>query len=146
VTFTPGALRALFRYDWPLNIRELDNVLQRAVALTPDGVIDLAHLELHQSMAPPVRSSAPPASDPPARAGDRDALPPSAVGTGDAPRAPASQPALSAEDGALRERLVDLLTEHRGNVVIVARTLGRRRMQVYRWARRFGLDLESFRR
>jgi transcriptional regulator of acetoin/glycerol metabolism len=68
------------------------------------------------------------------------------VGAGDAPRALVRPPALSAEDGALRDRLVDLLTEHRGNVVIVARTLGRRRMQVYRWARRFGLDLETFRR
>jgi hypothetical protein len=38
------------------------------------------------------------------------------------------------------------LIEHRGNVVLVARALNRRRMQIYRWARRFGLDLESFRR
>ncbi len=59
---------------------------------------------------------------------------------------PEGLPAVSSEDGVLRDRLVELLTEHRGNVVLVARALGRRRMQVYRWARRFGLNLESFRR
>ena len=155
VTFTPGALRSLLRYDWPLNIRELDSVLQRAVALTPDGEIDLPHLELQQSMAPPVRSAmttgtgssgvdlVTPPSTPP------ETSPPE-VPTSPRPSAshppPASLPPLTAEDGALRDKLIELLTEHRGNVVLVARALGRRRMQVYRWARRFGLDLESFRR
>jgi transcriptional regulator with GAF, ATPase, and Fis domain len=191
VTFTPAALRALFRYDWPLNIRELDSVMQRAVALSPDGVIDLPHLELHQSMAPPTRQSAEAlglvariAADealilPPARIAAADALVlPPGVGSNNAivpPRAsspsigvaaPASAPSrrrptlgatsapagsgslsvASPDDVELRDRLVELLTEHRGNVVLVAKLLGRRRMQIYRWARRFSLDLESFRR
>jgi transcriptional regulator with GAF, ATPase, and Fis domain len=199
VTFTPSALFALFRYDWPLNIRELDSVLQRAVALSPDGVIDMLHLELQQSIAPPPRVDSHDALILPPNTGSQDALRPplsplaaAEAGTGEllAARARASSsqdalvplprvsaneaagpeaaagsgprpsptlvpverltphglPAVSPEDGALRDRLVELLTEHRGNVVLVARALGRRRMQVYRWARRFGLDLESFRR
>jgi transcriptional regulator with GAF, ATPase, and Fis domain len=203
VTFTPAALRALFRYDWPLNIRELDSVMQRAVALSPDGVIDLPHLELHQSIAPPTRQSAEvlgleprptaaaalilppshPASDDalviPPRIDSHDALvlpagvgsnnaivpprasspsigvaePPAAaprrrptLGATGTPAASGSLPVIAPDDVELRDRLVELLTEHRGNVVLVAKLLGRRRMQIYRWARRFRLDLESFRR
>jgi transcriptional regulator with GAF, ATPase, and Fis domain len=39
---TPGTLRAFERYDWPGNIRELENVLQQAIILSPDGVLDLS--------------------------------------------------------------------------------------------------------
>ena len=37
-----GTLPALERYDWPGNIRELENVLQQAIILSHDGVLDLA--------------------------------------------------------------------------------------------------------
>ena len=147
MTFAPSALRALFRHDWPLNIRELDSVLLRAVALSPDGVIDLPHLELQASIPPPPRA---PRTGPTAPLTPVAATPPLATPTVPPPPPPPAPPppdaALSPEDAELRGRLVDLLTEHRGNVVIVARALGRRRMQIYRWAQRFGLDLESFRR
>ncbi len=36
--------RALFAYDWPLNIRELEKALQLAAALAADKPIELAHL------------------------------------------------------------------------------------------------------
>ena len=39
-----SAARALFRYPWPLNIRELEQALRVAVALTDTGVIGLEHL------------------------------------------------------------------------------------------------------
>jgi transcriptional regulator with GAF, ATPase, and Fis domain len=39
---TPGTMRALERYDWPGNIRELENVLQQAIILSRDGVLDLS--------------------------------------------------------------------------------------------------------
>ena len=39
---TPATLQAFERYDWPGNIRELENVLQQAIILSPDGVLDLA--------------------------------------------------------------------------------------------------------
>jgi transcriptional regulator with GAF, ATPase, and Fis domain len=38
----PGTLPALERYDWPGNIRELENVLQQAIILSHDGILDLA--------------------------------------------------------------------------------------------------------
>jgi DNA-binding NtrC family response regulator len=45
----------------------------------------------------------------------------------------------------LRERLVGLLAEHRGNVRAIARAVGKDPVQVRRWLRRFGLDAESYR-
>jgi hypothetical protein len=35
---------------------------------------------------------------------------------------------------------------HEGNVVAVSRALNTRRAQVYRWLRRFGLEVKAFRR
>jgi transcriptional regulator with GAF, ATPase, and Fis domain len=121
--FAPSALRALLSHRWPLNIRALEKTLLTAATLATDGVIQAAHLvEL-------VRR--PPPSDEP-----RAAATPAPVFS-----APRSQ-----HDEELRERLVGLLTVHRGNVVAVSRAIGTRRTQVYRWARRFGIDLDGFRR
>lgn len=41
---TPAAMAALERYAWPGNIRELQNVIERAFALSPQPSIDLADL------------------------------------------------------------------------------------------------------
>jgi transcriptional regulator with GAF, ATPase, and Fis domain len=38
----PGSLEALQRYEWPGNIRELENVIQQAVILSRNGVLDLS--------------------------------------------------------------------------------------------------------
>ncbi|WP_445737258.1 sigma-54-dependent transcriptional regulator [Mariniflexile sp.] len=46
VTITPEALAVLERYDWPGNIRELENSIQRAVIMC-DKIIDVAHLPGH---------------------------------------------------------------------------------------------------
>jgi transcriptional regulator of acetoin/glycerol metabolism len=62
------------------------------------------------------------------------------------PSASASTAPRSEQDEALREKLIGLLTVHRGNVVAVSRAIGTRRTQIYRWARRFGIDLVGFRR
>jgi len=40
---SPGTLEALQQYDWPGNIREFENVIQQAVILSRDGVLDLAN-------------------------------------------------------------------------------------------------------
>ena len=46
VKITPEALSILKRYHWPGNIRELENVIQRAVILS-DKIIDVHHLPEH---------------------------------------------------------------------------------------------------
>ena len=42
--FSPGAVELLASYEWPGNIRELENVVQRAVALSEVDRIDAAEL------------------------------------------------------------------------------------------------------
>jgi len=45
VGITPRALQAILDYSWPGNIREFENVIERAVILADDGdTIDLRHL------------------------------------------------------------------------------------------------------
>lgn len=41
---SPRALQALLRYDWPGNIRELRNVIERAMLFCDEACIDLPHL------------------------------------------------------------------------------------------------------
>jgi formate hydrogenlyase transcriptional activator len=51
----PGSLEALERYDWPGNIRELENVIQQAVILSRNGVLDLsgfAGVAIHRDALP----------------------------------------------------------------------------------------------
>jgi DNA-binding NtrC family response regulator len=43
-TLSPDAIEALLAYGWPGNVRQLKNVLERAVLLADDGVIELRHL------------------------------------------------------------------------------------------------------
>jgi sigma-54 dependent transcriptional regulator, acetoin dehydrogenase operon transcriptional activator AcoR len=50
-----------------------------------------------------------------------------------------------AKDVVLRERLHDLLQQYGGNVTRVASHLGTAREQVYRWIKRVGLNLDSYR-
>jgi len=59
---------------------------------------------------------------------------------------PPPRVALTNEDDELRVSLTSLLQTHQGNVSIVARELGKTRMQIHRWMKRFGIDPESFRR
>jgi Sigma-54 interaction domain/FHA domain len=117
IRFAPPALRAMLRYDWPFNIRELERALASAVALATNGVIDIA--QLPETIRPPP--------------------------VGDA-RDEAPRPALSPDDEALRGRLIELLTVHGGHVVTVAKELGVRRTQIYRWLHRFGIELARFQR
>jgi DNA-binding NtrC family response regulator len=44
VRFTPAVGRAILRYDWPLNVRELHRVLDVGATLADGGTIELRHL------------------------------------------------------------------------------------------------------
>lgn len=56
-----------------------------------------------------------------------------------------SSPDLRSEDRVLRDRLTELLREHRGNVAAVGRSLGKAPIQIRRWCQRFGIEIGSFR-
>ena len=44
-TLTPAAIGVLARHPWPGNVRQLVNVLERAVILQPAGELDVAHVD-----------------------------------------------------------------------------------------------------
>jgi len=110
VTLHRTAARALLGYAWPLNIRELEQGLRTAVALTDTGEIHLEHLS----------------------EAIRNYIPPSFAN-------------LRAEDRVLRERLIELLREHAGNVAAVGRAMGKAPIQIRRWCLRVQVDLSKFR-
>jgi transcriptional regulator with AAA-type ATPase domain len=112
------AARALFHYDWPLNVRELEACLGIATALAGRGVVKLEHL------TEAVR-------------GERAAAADNAADTA---------PNLTPEEQQRRDELMELLRQHRGNISAVARSAGKARVQIHRWLRRYRLDPRSFRR
>jgi two-component system, NtrC family, response regulator HydG len=50
--FTPDAAEVLRRFDWPGNVRQLQNEVQRAVLMAEDKVIDVNDLGITVSHAP----------------------------------------------------------------------------------------------
>src|SRR5260221_13875996 len=42
----PAAIKALLDYHWPGNVRQLENAIERAVALTANKVLDAADFQL----------------------------------------------------------------------------------------------------
>jgi DNA-binding NtrC family response regulator len=49
------ALDLLKRYTWPGNLRELENIVERAVVLTSGQQVDVAHLPLYLQESGPIR-------------------------------------------------------------------------------------------
>lgn len=110
--FERAALRALYLYDWPNNVRELDHVLRTSVLRSEKAVT-------FDSLPENLRK--PPAADRP------------------------SFPTSDVMQQELAAKLIQRLRHHRGNVSAVARDLGKARVQIRRWCRRFKLDPATFR-
>jgi transcriptional regulator with GAF, ATPase, and Fis domain len=115
VKLTPAAAQVILNHDWPLNIRELEQALRGAlalsgIALTGSVPIDLAHLP--ETLT-------------------RSAVPKPAH--------------LTPEEARHRDQLLELIREHGGNLSAVARALHKGRTQIMRWVARYGLDLKSLR-
>ena len=51
-TITSDAMEALARYEWPGNIRELQNFIERAAILTKGDVLQLSALPSRRAIAP----------------------------------------------------------------------------------------------
>jgi DNA-binding NtrC family response regulator len=118
--------RAALTYDWPLNVRELSQCLASTAVFATDGVLRLARAPEALRLA---RSAA-----------ERDA------GEEEGESGASASAAPTAADEAVKVALLASLAEHRGNVSHVARALGRTRMQIHRWMRRFGIDPEDYRK
>jgi two-component system response regulator PilR (NtrC family) len=64
-TLSPEALQTLCEYPFPGNIRELENILQRAVTLCENGVVSVQNLDLQNGSALPSVTTSPRVLDSP---------------------------------------------------------------------------------
>ena len=120
--FEPEALSALVRYSWPGNIRELENTIERALA-----VIDGPRLPL-EALADEVASVA---------RGRRNSRALTHLNFREAVE--------TARARAAREYLVALMREFAGNVTHAAERAGMERESLHRLLRRYGVRSEEFR-
>src|SRR5262249_16804648 len=117
VQFTADAGIALASQAWPFNVRELVQRLRGALLTAEDGIIHSSLIERSKSTLTP-SASRPAPSDP-------------------------SRP-LSPAQAKLKQQLLVKLEESQGNVAEVARQMGKARMQIQRWIRRFGIERSDF--
>jgi DNA-binding NtrC family response regulator len=119
-------MTGLLHYDWPYNVRELEAAVKRCIALADRPALD------EEQLPDPVREAM-------ADYGQRLTTP--------VPR-PSSPPATSSSQRAAiptDTELRALLELHKGNVAAVGRELGKARMQIHRWMKRYGIEVDDFR-
>ncbi|MCA8922522.1 MAG: sigma-54-dependent Fis family transcriptional regulator [Planctomycetes bacterium] len=117
---SPEAELALSRYEWPGNVRQLQNVLQRAALLAGDAPLTLEHLKLPVSAAPGVEDGA-----------TQEGL--------------FGLPLRDAREGFERVYLRRLLQRCSGNVSAAARAAGVGRASLHEKLNKLGLDADEFR-
>jgi DNA-binding NtrC family response regulator len=130
---------AMFHYDWPYNVRELENAIKRAAALSPEGRFDAAVLPeaIRERMKTYGQREAPE---------DVSELVETHVDKGSRGSTGELQLPKTQKRGAPTEpELREMLTRHRGNIAAVGRELGKERMQVHRWLKKYGIDHEQYR-
>jgi two-component system response regulator PilR (NtrC family) len=120
VRISQDARNALNRYPFPGNVRELENILERAIALSVSGTIDTTDLQLRPLTAVPVIAAGnvvdmAPAAVPAAGSGT-----PSPDGVGDGGNAPLGEKLETLE----RDAIVKALEKTRYNKTAAARLLG----------------------
>jgi len=120
---SPQVLTSLMSYSWPGNIRELQNLLKRAIIKTPGGVIERMDLPDHVETSPHRTGSEQLSGDPPVF---REYL---------------SGIVHDAEDKYIRM----MLKKHRGNVNLVAKLMEVDRKTVYRKMSELKIDPDSYR-
>jgi transcriptional regulator with GAF, ATPase, and Fis domain len=116
--FAPEALDLLKRYPWPGNLRELENIIERAVVLATSRQVEVVHLPLHLQEPAPATL----------RAGEGFL------------QGRARTLALFE-----REAISRLLAEARGNVSVAARRAGITRRNLHRLILKHRIKTRSFR-
>ena len=114
-------MTALLHHDWPYNVRELEACIKRSVALADGPVLLPEHLP--EAVTEAMEGYGQPAAAP----GAASRLPPAGAG------APSEQ------------ELRELLGAHAGNVAAVGRVLGKARMQIHRYMKRYSIEIEEYR-
>jgi len=117
VRLDPEAAVALLAHDWPFNVRELGQRWMRALVFSEGGLITRRGLGLDGADAAEWTNGA----------------------------HEAGEPALPASDARLQQALVRALEASQGNISEVARSMGKARMQIQRWLKRFAIDPTLYR-
>lgn len=129
--FTERALDALMLYEWPGNVREVENVVERAIILSAEGgAMDVGHL-------PVALIAGAGASRLPTSTYGRLAAGVASPGM-DVPFA--RRHAVDSAGKMTAAALQAALTQHRGNLSAVARALGITRARVAYQAKKLGMD------
>jgi DNA-binding NtrC family response regulator len=138
-TLSREALEVLRRYSWPGNIRELRNVVERAVLLCGTGPIQPQHLPLEkmrvtygvqssEALTPPQLQAWPMPTRPPGGGGPRNISPtmpaPDASERWAAVTDPVTVRVPTPEEPAEKARILQALAECAGNQTAAARLLG----------------------
>jgi len=137
-----AALDLLDRYAWPGNIRELRNMMERAVLLCGGGVILPAHLP-HDRMRRPEAHPAPapvevaPAADQTGRIVIKDMVSRSAAS---ATVAPPPRPEPESDPDPERDRILEALAACAGNQTAAAARLGIARRTLINKLERYGIS------
>ncbi len=118
-------MTGLLHYEWPYNVRELEACIKRCIALA-DGSV------LHERLLPDAVRDA---------MGEYGAATTEPRTRSDASSGPMRTPNVTPS----AEELTELLRRHQGNVAAVGRELGKARMQVHRWMRKYDIDINDFR-
>ena len=129
-------MTGLLQYDWPFNVRELEGTIKRGIALCEGLVLDAAHLPdaIKDLM-----------KDYGQRGGPR---PMSGPGPGPSPLSgpmAGTLPPPPRSGMPTADELRSLLRDHKGNVAAVGRQYGKERMQVHRWMKRYGINVDDYR-
>ncbi|MEZ4227430.1 MAG: sigma 54-interacting transcriptional regulator [Polyangiaceae bacterium] len=129
VKTTFAFMLALLHYDWPYNVRELEACIKRCLALTDRATLDrdLMPDTIREAMADYAQ---PAGSEPSASI---------------APAASQSTPTPVRTALPTEDELKALLQRHQGNVAAVGRELGKARMQIHRWMKRYGIHVDDYR-
>ena len=118
-------MTGLLHHDFPYNVRELEACIKRSVALSQGPVLGSEVLPdaVKEAMTDYGKghSILPSSPSPPLRVSEPAAAVPSEL------------------------ELRALLVEHQGNVAAVGRELGKARMQIHRWMKRYGIAVDEFR-
>jgi DNA-binding NtrC family response regulator len=122
-------MTGLLHHDWPYNVRELEASIKRCVALADGPLLDEEHLP------DAVREAV---ADYGQNLGQARASRPSALPEAELERRSVTPTPSEAE-------LRALLQAHQGNIAAVGRELGKARMQVHRWMKRYGIAIEEYR-